>query len=84
MWEDECHRHKTKVLMSMFRLHMCQMLIHAILPGHFCGFGPVVDFLEFTQSLINDRFNVAAGPHDAPFLFAVGDFAEAIVFKSIP
>ena len=68
----------------MFLPHVGKMLVHAIFPGHFCGFGPVVNFLEFTQGLISDRFDVAASPHDAPFLFAVRDFSEAIVFKCIP
>jgi len=60
------------------------MFVEAVFTGNFCSFGPMIYFLESTKSLIDYRFDVRAGPHNAPLLFSIVDFAETIVLKSIP
>lgn len=64
--------------------HPGKMLVKAIFPGDFGRLWPVVHFLELAEGLINDRFDVAASPHYAPFLLFVVNFSETVVLEGIP
>ena len=66
--------------------HPIKMPVKAIFPSDFGRLWPVVHFLKLAEGLINDRFDVAASPHYAPFLFflAFFNFSKTIVFEGIP
>lgn len=59
------------------------MFVHAVFASYFGCFGPMVYFLESAECLVDHAFYVRAGPHHAPFLFALINFSVAIVFHSI-
>ena len=64
--------------------HPCKMSIQTIFSSYFRCFWPMIYLLMLSKGLIDYRFDVGAGPHDAPFLFSVADFSKAIVLHSIP
>lgn len=46
--------HEREVLCAVLGPHPSEMFVHAVLSSDFGGLWPVVDFLELTESLIND------------------------------
>ena len=72
------------MLGSVLGSHPGVVLVHAVFPGNFGCLGPVVNFLELAESLINNRLDIGTSPHHTPFLLSIGDFTEPIILKSVP
>ena len=60
-----------------------QVAIHAVFASHLCALWEVVDHLISTKGLVDDAFDVGAGPLDSPLLVALGHLPEAVVFKGV-
>ena len=67
----------------MFFPNSCKMPVQAILSCYLCGFGPVIDLLKLSKSLVYGWLDVWASPHEWPLLLPIIDFPESIVFRSV-
>ena len=59
------------------------MAIHAVFARHLRAFRKVVYLLVSSQSLVGLTLDVGASPRYLPFLVAIRNFPETVVFKSI-
>ena len=64
--------------------HSRKILIKTIFTSYFSSFWPMINFLIFSQSLINLRLYSWTSPHNRPFLFSITSISKSIIFKSIP
>ena len=60
-----------------------QVTVHAVLAGHLCALGEVIDYLIASQGLIGLSFDVWRGPGKGPLLVSLCAFTKAIIFKCV-
>lgn len=69
--------------LTMGFFESCQMAIHAVFACHLRTFRKVVYLLVSSQSLVSLTLDVGASPRYLPFLVAIRNFPETVVFESI-
>ena len=72
------------MLSTVLLSHSGKVAVEAVFSCYLGRLRPVIHFLKLAKCLVNCRFDVWAGPHHRPFLLAIADFPEPIIFKSVP